>query len=130
MYVTAMHVISRTPPKKGLNAYLYAHGKAPWDAPPMPEDNPGSLQRKLVEVEPPGNRVRSYLDVVAPDGTSTEELRRALMQFVGSAQHGQLPWQDVVGQTLFRFGVEFGLASQWRSELVALFQKCEALLTP
>jgi hypothetical protein len=129
MYITAMHVISPTTQNEGLNAYLYVHGKSSWEGPPTPEDDPGSLQRKFVSVEPPGNRVRSYLDIVSPDGTSTAALRGALMQFVASGQHDQLPWHRIVGQMLFRFDVEFGLASQWRSEIVALFQKCEALLT-
>jgi hypothetical protein len=85
------------------------------------------LKRKLTSVEPPGNNVRSYLDIVAPDSASWTEIRQAFMQFVSESQRDALPWIRTLGPCLFRFGSEAGLASRWRTEIADLFRITEAV---
>jgi hypothetical protein len=127
MYITAHHVVAPKDGSEGLNAFLYLHGKGQWSAPPRPEEDPGELKRKLISVEPPGNRIRSYLDIVAPDPTSWGEIRQAFMQFVSESQRDPLPWARTLGQCLFRFGAEAELAKRWRTEIADLFRMTEAV---
>lgn len=71
---------------------------------------------------PPGNRVRSYLDIVAPDDTPWTEIRSAFIAFASDAQALQMPWSGVVGRCLFRVEMDAALASQWQAELAELYR--------
>ena len=123
MYVTAQHVRSPITGGEGVNAFYYLHAGTP----ALPEVNPGILMRKLVSIDPPGNRIRSYLDMIAPDGTELSVLRYALSALITSCQTFPLPWQSSTGDVLVRFGVDMGLANQWRSELAHLHRAIEAV---
>ncbi len=123
MYLTAQRVVAPTTKASGINAFLYRHGGRRWHVPPrdIPDREPGRLAKKKIAVEPPGNRVRSYLDIVAPDDVARDELRDRLMTFVRRMQGRPFPWEAVEGPCLFRLGMDEELAmAGWSTELAAL----------
>jgi hypothetical protein len=123
MYLTAQRVLAPTSQKTGINAFLYAHAGRKWHVPPsdIPDRDPGRLERKDIAVPPPGNRVRSYLDIVAPDDLSADELRRRLLAFLKRVQGQPFPWEAVDGPCLFRIGMDAELAKAgWSREVAAL----------
>jgi hypothetical protein len=129
MYLTAQHVVSPTTRSEGVNSFLYRHGLV-WDAAPptdIPEQNPGSLVAQSISVPPPGNRIRSYLDIVAPDDARWNEVRVGLMDFVGRAQPNPLPWRGQSGRCTFALGMDSELSSQWIGELAVLYRSAQAL---
>jgi hypothetical protein len=70
MYLTAQHVVAPATRREGVNAFFYRHMGQAWELlspPDVPQGNPGILQASAISVAPAGNRVRSYLDIVAPD---------------------------------------------------------------
>jgi hypothetical protein len=129
VYLTAHHVVSPTTLREGINAFLYLHGLPAWRVPPVgvPDQNPGQLVQQKIEVTPPGNRVKSYLDVVAPDDAARAEIRQSFITFVSQVQREPLPWEGVVGRCLFRFGIERSLAPHWRQELHRLYLEIQAI---
>ena len=129
MYLTAHHVISPSAAQEGINAFLYLHNRSTWRVPPpeIPDQNPGTLTHRMIAVEPPGNRVRSYLDVVAPDDADWTEIRQGFIQFVSCAQRNPLPWTAVVGRCLFRCGLERSLVPTWQLELHRLYSALESI---
>jgi hypothetical protein len=129
MYLTSHHVVSPASGEEGVNAFLYLHGARPWTAPApeLPEQNPGTLTAQSISVSPPGNRVRSYLDIVAPDDARWDELRVGLMAFVGTQQRSPLPWTGESGRCHFRLSMELGLAREWQRELAVLYRAAQAL---
>jgi hypothetical protein len=127
MYLTAQHVRSSSG-QEGINAFRYSHGGYLWHGippPGIPEQNPGELVEQIIEVTPPGNVVRSYLDLIAPDEVMWPEIRPAFFAFVGQAQRQRFPWQGIFGRCSFRVGIEFGLANGWRHEIANLYRALE-----
>jgi hypothetical protein len=125
MYLTAQRVRDRHG-HEGTNAYYYHCGFdvwAPEHRPPRtPDADPGELVHHIITLPPPGNRVRSYLDVVAPDSTPAATIRRAFAIADGLVQPDRLPfWLDVT-PCWFRFGAENPLAGMWRQEFRRLFE--------
>lgn len=130
MYLTAHHVTSPTDQRQGINAFLYRHETLSWDGMPpveIPSQNPGTLVAQSISVAPPGNRVRSYLDIVAPDDTPWNEIRIGLMDFVGQMQPDPLPWSGLSGRCLFGLGMDRDLSHQWQRELAILYRAAQAL---
>lgn len=129
MYVTAQRVVSPATKHQGVNAFLYRHGMNWTTSPPadVPEQNPGTLVARAISVSPPGNRVRSYLDIVAPDEATWNEVRAELMTFLGQAQSGSLPWSGSSGRCGFALGVEPSLSRQWLTEFAVLYRTAQAL---
>ncbi len=132
MYLTAQRVVSPAG-RQGINVFHYEHGGYVWEgAPPQgflpPERDPGILINQSVVVAPPGNRVRSFIDIVAPAGSPSASLQKAFDDFVRRAAPVQLPTTQVVGCVWFRFGSERVLAPIWRQEARRLFVQAVALL--
>ncbi|HKY35860.1 MAG TPA: hypothetical protein VJN18_07975 [Polyangiaceae bacterium] len=129
MYLTSHHVLAPGGRQEGVNAFLYSHGAVTWQVPPaeIPDQDPGTLVAESISLRPPGNRVRSYLDIVAPDEARWDEVRVALMEFVGDSQRSPLPWVGGTGRCSFRFGAEQSLARQWQKELAILYRSAQAL---
>jgi hypothetical protein len=129
VYLTSQHVVSPSSRHDGVNTFLYLHGAYTWtELPPgIPDQNPGTLKAQSISIRPPGNRIRSYLDIIAPDDTRWEEVRVGLMEFVGVCQRSPLPWVGQSGKCSFRLGIELGLASQWQKELAVLYRASQAL---
>ncbi|HMG56810.1 MAG TPA: hypothetical protein VK601_25090 [Kofleriaceae bacterium] len=129
MYLAAQHVRSALG-QEGINAFRYTHGGYVWQGLPpqgIPDPDPGVLVEQIINVPPPGNVVRSYLDVVAPDEVLWPEIRPAFFAFVGQAQRQPLPWQGVFGRCYFRAGMDMGLAATWRHEVARLLRALEAV---
>jgi hypothetical protein len=129
MYLTAQHVQASSG-AEGVNAFRYDHETRVWDGLPpagIPDQDPGVLIAQSIEVPPPGNRVRAYLDIVAPDETPWAEIRRAFFTFVSEAQRSPLPWVGVVGRCLFRLEMERAVATQWQRELADLYRAAAAV---
>jgi hypothetical protein len=129
MYLTAQRV--RAPRgDEGINAFFYTHGAVAWSGLPphgIPDRNPGALVAQTVIVAPPGNRVRSYLDVIAPDETPWTEIRPALISFVSEAQRQPFPWVGVSGRVFLRLGMEQSLAAQWAREIADLYRAVQSV---
>lgn len=127
MYLCAQRVLATAGPHKGtqgINSFLYLHGAQTWSGPPsadlLPDINPGTIADSLIEVPPPGNRVRSYLDIVAPDGTRINHL----VQAAGRAGVvSALPATWTAGNVWCHFGAEGALAPQWQHELQRLLAR-------
>lgn len=99
MYTTAHRV--RRGDVEGINCFLHLHGEEfcwPDDASSVPESAPGEEKRSAVQLLPGGNRVRSYLDVLAPDTTS-----RALVSWVLTVFGADL--NERLNPTVFRLSL-------------------------
>ena len=123
MYLTAQRVVAPKSRETGINAFLYSHKGRRWHVPPIeiPDGDPGRLEQKRIVVPPPGNRVRSYVDIVGPDDLNSEELQRRFMTFLKRVQGQPLPWEAVEGPYRFRISMDADLAkSGWSREVAAL----------
>ncbi len=125
MYLTAQRVRNQAG-AEGVNAFYYVSGVDVWlpaNLPPIvPDQDPGVLEHEVVTLAPPGNRVRSYLDIVAQDFTHAVDIRRAFAIAAATAQPNALPFALVVGPCWFRFNADIGYAHIWRHELGFLFE--------
>ncbi|MCB9760481.1 MAG: hypothetical protein H6739_11635 [Alphaproteobacteria bacterium] len=139
MYATAHRVVTAHG-ETGINGFYHVHGRDftwpddPWT---LPETNPGQLVGDDVKVQPGGNRVRAYLDVLAPDDTPPVEIEIALtalwlqlaadeMSSLGAT--GRLPNPLVYrhGRVVLRFGTELSLETGRALQ----FQELRAVLDP
>ena len=130
MYLVAQRV--KTPGGEGINAYLHEHGvRADWVwSPPdrIPDQDPGQLVNNNVTTTGMG-RVRSFLDIAAPDGSTKEQLWWAHDGIVALMRSGAtLPLQLTSGTMLVRLEVEFQLQERWHDELHELLDAGLALL--
>ena len=129
MYLVAHDVRRPSTGQEGINAYCYLHGPYTWEVPPpgIPDQDPGTLTASRLDVQPPaGNRVRGYLDIVAPDETPTDEIRTNFVRFVAQARGNPLPWIGISGRCLFRFSLDGELAQSWHLHLAQLYHAATA----
>lgn len=134
MYATAQHVVSSAG-SAGINSFLHRHGaEFSWPADTravalLPSERPGEEVSRHVVVPPGGNPVRSYLDLLAPDGTDVAELLSAIREAEAAVEE-QLDTEWVVarGAVVIVFGVEGSLASARRGEFKRLATEVESLL--
>jgi hypothetical protein len=119
MILTAQHVRAPTG-AEGINAFCRMHGPRGWtdstSGDPAGDLAAGELVNQAISIPPGGNEVRSYLDVIAPDETTTQELRSAVVLFVDRSRGRTLPWAETIGRCTFRFGVEQALHASWPEE--------------
>jgi hypothetical protein len=117
----------------GINAFCNLHGPYDWFGEPpegVPDLNPGGRVNEQVGVPPGGNRVQSYLDIVAPDETPTAEIVASVQKFLVAVRQQELPWVATVGRTTFRFGLDQGLEQQWAEEFRTLLQAALRVRVP
>ncbi len=119
MLLTAQRIISPVTEQHGVNVFQYLHGPYTWVQVPgefLPDANPGELFESWPEIAPGGNRVLSYLDVVAPDDIDPPGLHQLLAslkyQFAEGVQ--ALYWDPCWA----RFGCAQPIP--WQTELGAL----------
>jgi hypothetical protein len=130
MYLTAQRVVSPKTGKTGINSFYYAHAVADWATPASTilDDEPGELVAKRYEVPPPGNRVRSFLDMAVPISATTEEVGDALIAFIDAHKKTNFPWSGRQERCAFRIGMEDSLASAWRAEISDLLGALSKIL--
>src|SRR4051812_4485674 len=89
--------------QQGINAFYYAHGPDVWLDKPPPEiaQSPGHLLNAHVEVRPPGNSVRSYLEIVAPDGVANGKIEADVVGCIDLFTERQLPLKVQSGDSTF-----------------------------
>lgn len=121
MFLVVQHVA--TAEHDGVNAYVHEHGVREdwvWEPPAgVPDEDPGRMIDHLTHVTVEGRgRVRSYLDVAAPDGTTVSVLARVHDVVAAVLRSGgQFPLVVVSGPIFMRFEVEAALRQDWRAEL-------------
>ena len=134
MYLAALHVVVPSTGFEGFNAFHYMHPDgAAWDLAPregVPDQDPGVLVNTRIEIPPPGNRLRSYLDVVAPDNALWLDIRNAFLWFVLDCEGQPFPWQRSRYQFWFRASMDQAAAANWRSELGMLYEKARLVRLP
>ncbi|MBK8253216.1 MAG: hypothetical protein IPK82_11190 [Polyangiaceae bacterium] len=117
MYLTAQRVYSIAKKKTGINVFLYRHGPdavpgMSWDQPvvePVADEHVGIRGPEHVEIAPGGNRVLSFIDVVAADGTRIEQIQEAIRTFSATLSPERLPASKTIGAVAIRFGAQSGL---------------------
>ena len=126
MYLAALHVVRPWTGQEGFNAFHYAHAEgAQWQLGPpddVPDRDPGELVTMVTSVPTGGNRVRSYLDIVARDDASWPEIRQAFLRFVLDSEGRRFPWRLRRDACVFRAAMEDALAADWRTELGRLYE--------
>lgn len=129
MYLTAHHV--HRDGVEEINAFLHRHGARfawPRDPERLPDEAPGEVVAKIVRLPPGGNLVRSYFDLLAPDGTPEKELREAAQLFAEDLAERRNPTVFRHQRVTIRFGVESGLEGMREHELAALVKTAFSLL--
>ncbi len=130
MYVTA-HLVRSRNGEEGINAFLHLHGADfawPADAAALADTAPGKVVRSQIHLQPGFNLVQAYLDVLAPDGTSREELDRAIASFARNLRGCQNPTVFVLGDVTIRFGVELRRDRMREQDLATLHSVAWSLL--
>ena len=128
MYLTAHRVVSPNG-AEGINAFVHLHGRDWTQEAPRPDQDPGELVDKSLHIEPPsGNRVHSYIDIVAPDHYSLTDLHETIQAFIAKAETRRFPVALNDPPVYLAFSLEQGLANQWADELDRLLQAVMQLL--
>jgi hypothetical protein len=110
---------------EGINAFCNLHGAYTWPANPppgIPDQNPGERASETISVRPGGNRVRCYLDIIAPDETPTSEVVASVRQFLKEVRDRPLPWSATINRCTFRFGLDLGLEVSWAEQFRELLE--------
>jgi hypothetical protein len=122
MLLTAQRVMSARAHARGVNVYQYLHGPHAWERVTdefLPEVNPGELVAQWIQLPPGGNRVVSFLDVVAPDEMGSVDLHQRL----ASMKHRLQPSGNLTTAYWDPCWARFGctaLPVPWATELGAL----------
>jgi hypothetical protein len=136
MYLTSQRVYSASRKKAGINTFLYRHGDQEfpgmrWDRPRLErvaDERVGTRAAEHVEIGPGGNRVLSYVDIVAADSTPIAEVEEALRVFGETFSPDALPETRLLGSIAVRFGAEFGLMDHVREEFAMIAEPALNLL--
>jgi hypothetical protein len=131
MYATAHRVLSTRNSREGINAFLHTHGHDfPWpeDAASLPEVNPGRLEDEIIGIRPGGNRVRAYLDILAPDTIALNDLLSTLGKLSASIPSLDNPLVTHDSTITIRFGVEPALENERAEQFKILVEAIHPLL--
>ena len=124
MYLTSHRVKSKED-AEGINASIYRHGDSfvvDEEASHVPEKNPGEFVSRKVQLKPGGNDVRSYLDIVAADSTTAEEIQRVYEVFEQDLIERRNPTVFRLDDVVIRLGLEDELMPMRRDELKTLYR--------
>jgi hypothetical protein len=105
----------------GINRYVYRHALPEWMA-----ENLADLERSAVlatqdfEVPPGGNSVVSYLDIFAPEGTTSVTIAVTVARIRAGHAPSAFPAEFRKGDVTVRLGLVFGLVLTWKNELTDL----------
>ena len=134
MYITAQRVISEEG-QQGINTFYYLHrpNKQPKpatfsDVLSVDEGNTGKLIKDQVEVKPGGNRVKSYLDIVAPDTMDAKSIIAALEKFKKEINQSRMgPIISLANRIGLRFSAEIEMYKILGDEYDTLKDRAVAL---
>jgi hypothetical protein len=134
MYLTAQKVVSQDE-KEGINAFFHLHRTVKLPKPlskldviSVAESNTGELVEDKCDINPGGNRVKSYLDIVASDTIDEKSINEALDAFRKKISQDKMgPIVDIVGVIGLRFGAEIKLYQTLTREYLALRKKAMSL---
>jgi hypothetical protein len=134
MYLTAHRILAPSG-ETGINAFLHGHGKSPLPSLEQPnaialvaDTLPGDILAHVCDVKPGGNRVLSFIDIVAADDCPLDAIGRALDDLGNSLPAASLPVSNVGNGIGVRFGANFGLYDALGKEYRDLAQRALALL--
>jgi hypothetical protein len=127
--LTAHHVKARDG-SAGVNAYFSRHSQADelridWnrlDIAQIVDEIGGETLVQSIEVQPGGNSVLSYLDVVAPGNTDPGFIADSLRVFEYYVKEGRFP----AAMAMPRIGLRFGVISGLQRLAVAEFRRLRA----
>ena len=124
MLLVAQRVVSVAHKIQGVNAYRYSHRYSRWPTDPtiLFDDPNKMLARKRIQLRPGGNRVISFLDVVAPDDMDVADLVHVLNEFSGQPQPPVFPVCKVSGPCAVRFAIGENIIPAWRDEIEDLIK--------
>jgi hypothetical protein len=115
MYLTAQRIVSQNK-KCGINVFLHMHTNG--EQPVMnsittitfvAEKNTGTIVSENCDLPPGGNRVKSYVDIVANDSIAQDTIENALNVVKTKVSSVELPFQEIISSVGIRFGAEIGL---------------------
>ena len=126
MLLTAQRVTDGQ--RQGVNAFLYWHGRDILADDPFAllDADPGTLQLRMVELDPGGNRVRSYLDLVIADQATRAQVEVALDILQRAPRPDAVPALVHAGGGAARISMDAGLAPIWQEEVAELVQVARA----
>jgi hypothetical protein len=130
MYLTAQRVTSPSG-EDAINGFLYDHGAVAWEEPPEPIGGAiGQLARTFIMVPPGGNKVLSYIDIVAPDGTPYEYIRERIIPWMvaRASARQSLPWTAIVEDMRVGLHMTTAFVKAWKSEVARLLLTCQMTL--
>lgn len=108
----------------GINRYVYRHAPGVRNTLDLTAlEQAAVLHAQDFEVPPGGNDVRSYLDIFAPEGTSSVDIARAAVVIRGGPDPTSFPAMFFCDSIVFRLGLVFGLVPSWRNELTDLVSR-------
>lgn len=108
----------------GINVYVYRHPVGAWEPSALDAmERAAELVGQAFEVPPGGNRVTSYLDVFAAEGTRVADLARAAAAVRSGPDPAAFPAVFAQGGVIFRLGLAFGLVPGWRNEFTDLVSR-------
>jgi len=134
MYLTAQRVLT---PKgeTGINVFLHCNAVAneallltPNEIAAIADANPGDIVAHRCEVKPGGNRVLSFIDVVAPELYPLEGLRTVLDEAKDNILSAPLPISLIEKGIGIRFGANYGLYEALPKEFDELVFRALSLL--
>ena len=137
MYVTAQRVFAPATGKAGINVFLHAHqpGELPHPldlatARRVAESCPGKQVAQVLGLRPGGNRILSYLDIIAADDEPPATIGQALTAIAEDASVGwpKVPLEWLAAGVAIRFEAVTGLYEQNHAEFKALAEAAMALL--
>jgi hypothetical protein len=121
IYLTAQRVVSPRGLGQGVNSFRYQQHRAPIPGASLLgsiDRDPGTLTSRSVVLPPPGNNVRSYVDIVVPDDATEDQLAEWIEDFIRSVLPDQpMPWSRETGHHAIRFLCERSLALVWDQEV-------------
>jgi len=131
MYVTAHKVVSHKD-EKGINSFFHKHddhelSAVNWSSPEvvlLADKNPGQLVRASYELPPGGNRVLSYLDVFAPNGTEEATVRLALEELQKMLSNLDPP----LARNIDGIGIRFSTITRLRDRRAEEFEELKQRL--
>jgi hypothetical protein len=131
VYLTAQRVIS-TGGESGINGFLYEHAVTRWGTTPpeLIDGAIGELVHTFILVPPGDNKVVSYVDIVAPDGTTYDRIRAQIVPWMATQarERPSLPWTGVVEDMRFGLHMTETYAKAWKPEVAKLLLTCQMTL--